>query len=44
MARRSKNRNKLPEVVEIKQALIESIDQEGRGVAHVDSKTIFIVG
>ena len=44
MARRSKNRNKLPEIVDIKQALIESIDQEGRGVAHVDGKTIFIDG
>jgi len=44
MARRSRNRNKLPEIVEIKQALIESLDQEGRGVAHVDGKTIFIDG
>ena len=44
MARRSKNRNKIPEIVEIKQALIESLDQEGRGVAHVDGKTIFIDG
>ena len=42
MARRSKNRNKLPEIVEIKHATIESLDQEGRGVAHVDGKTIFI--
>ena len=44
MARRSKNRNKTPEIAEIKQALIESLDQEGRGVAHVDGKTIFIDG
>ena len=44
MARRSKNRNKIPEIAEIKQALIESLDQEGRGVAHVDGKTIFIDG
>ena len=44
MARRSKNRNKLPEIVEIKPALIESLDQEGRGVAHVNGKTIFIDG
>jgi 23S rRNA (uracil1939-C5)-methyltransferase len=44
MARRSKNRNKLPEIVEIKHASIESLDQEGRGVAHVDGKTIFIDG
>ena len=44
MARRSKNRNKLPEMVEIKHASIESLDQEGRGVAHVDGKTIFIDG
>ena len=44
MARRSKNRNKLPEIVEIKNATIESLDQEGRGVAHVDGKTIFIDG
>ncbi len=44
MARRSKNRNKLPEIVEIKHASIESLDQEGRGVSHVDGKTIFIDG
>ena len=44
MARRSKNRNKLPEIVEINHATIESLDQEGRGVAHVDGKTIFIDG
>ena len=44
MARRSKNRNKLPAIVEIKHATIESLDQEGRGVAHVDGKTIFIDG
>ena len=44
MARRAKNRNKLPAIVEIKHATIESLDQEGRGVAHVDGKTIFIDG
>jgi 23S rRNA (uracil1939-C5)-methyltransferase len=44
MARRAKNRNKLPEIVEIKHAIIESLDQEGRGVAHNDGKTIFIDG
>ena len=44
MARRSKDRNKLPAIVEIKNATIESLDQEGRGVAHVDGKTIFIDG
>ena len=44
MARRSKNRNKLHAIVEIKHATIESLDQEGRGVAHVDGKTIFIDG
>ena len=44
MARRSKDRNKLPAIVEIKHATIESLDQEGRGVAHVDGKTIFIDG
>lgn len=44
MARRSRSRNSIPQVFEIKQAVIESLDQEGRGVAHVDGKTIFIDG
>lgn len=44
MARRSRNRNQPLTVPEIKQAIIESLDQEGRGVAHVDGKTIFIDG
>jgi 23S rRNA (uracil1939-C5)-methyltransferase len=44
MARRSRSRNSTPQVFEIKQAMIESLDQEGRGVAHVEGKTIFIDG
>jgi len=44
MARRSRSRNSTPQVFEIKQAIIESLDQEGRGVAHVDGKTVFIDG
>jgi 23S rRNA (uracil1939-C5)-methyltransferase len=44
MARRSRSRNPIPQVFEIKQAVIESLDQEGRGVAHVDGKTVFIDG
>ncbi|MFZ3088860.1 MAG: TRAM domain-containing protein, partial [Methylotenera sp.] len=44
MARRSRNRNSTPQISEIKQAFIESLDQEGRGVAHVEGKTIFIDG
>ncbi|MDZ4142205.1 MAG: 23S rRNA (uracil(1939)-C(5))-methyltransferase RlmD [Methylotenera sp.] len=44
MARRSRNRNQTPVIPEIKHATIESLDQEGRGVAHVDGKTIFIDG
>lgn len=44
MARRSRNRSSSPQLSEIKQAIIESLDQEGRGVAHVDGKTIFIDG
>lgn len=44
MARRSKNRNQTPVIPEIKHAVIESLDQEGRGVAHVEGKTIFIDG
>lgn len=44
MARRSRNRSSTPQLSEIKQTLIESLDQEGRGVAHVDGKAIFIDG
>lgn len=44
MARRSRNRNQVPVIPEIKQAIIESLDQEGRGVTHLDGKTIFIDG
>lgn len=44
MARRSRNRNQPPPVQEIKYAVIESLDQEGRGVTHVDGKTIFVDG
>ena len=44
MARRSRSRRQTPVIPEIKQAIIESLDQEGRGVAHVDGKTIFIDG
>ncbi|MDP1766212.1 MAG: 23S rRNA (uracil(1939)-C(5))-methyltransferase RlmD [Methylotenera sp.] len=44
MARRSRNRNQTPQVQEIKYAIIESLDQEGRGVTHVDGKTIFVDG
>ena len=44
MARRSRSRSATPQVFEIKQAIVESLDQEGRGVAHVDGKTIFIDG
>jgi len=44
MARRSRSRNQAPIIPEIKHASIESLDQEGRGVAHVDGKTIFIDG
>jgi len=44
MARRSRSRNSIPQVFEIKHAVIESLDQEGRGVAHVEGKTIFIDG
>ena len=42
-----RNRNKVrqnPADNPILQASIESLDQEGRGVAHVDGKTIFIDG
>ncbi|MGB4811585.1 MAG: 23S rRNA (uracil(1939)-C(5))-methyltransferase RlmD [Methylophilaceae bacterium] len=44
MARHARNRNKPLVLPEIKHAIIESLDQEGRGVAHVDGKTIFIDG
>lgn len=44
MARRSRNRNQVPVIPEIKHAIIESLDQEGRGVTHLDGKTIFIDG
>ncbi len=44
MARRSRNRNQVPVIPEIKQAIIESLDQESRGVTHLDGKTIFIDG
>lgn len=44
MARRSRNRSSSTQLSEVKQAIIESLDQEGRGVAHVDGKTIFIDG
>ena len=39
MARRSRSRNQAPIIPEIKFATIESLDQEGRGVAHVEGKT-----
>ena len=44
MARRSRNRNQVPVIPETKQAIIESLDQEGRGVTHLEGKTIFIDG
>ncbi len=44
MARRSRSRNQAPIIPEIRQATVESLDQEGRGVAHVEGKTIFIDG
>lgn len=44
MARRSRNRHSAPQLGEIKQTRIESLDQEGRGVTHVDGKTIFVDG
>jgi 23S rRNA (uracil1939-C5)-methyltransferase len=44
MARHARNRNKVPAIPETKHATIESLDQEGRGVTHVDGKTIFIDG
>ncbi|MBM3350922.1 MAG: 23S rRNA (uracil(1939)-C(5))-methyltransferase RlmD [Betaproteobacteria bacterium] len=42
MARRSRNRNASSQIGEIKQARIESLDQEGRGVTHVEGKTVFV--
>lgn len=44
MARRSRSRSSFPQLSEVKQAFIESLDQEGRGVAHVEGKTVFIDG
>lgn len=47
MPRMRRNRNKAyhnPVVNLIIETVIESLDQEGRGVAHVDGKTIFIDG
>lgn len=44
MARRSRNRSSSTQLSEVKPAIIESLDQEGRGVAHVEGKTIFIDG
>lgn len=44
MARHARNRNKSLVIPETKHAVIESLDQEGRGVAHVEGKTIFIDG
>jgi len=47
MAAMRRNRQKAyknPAENPILQAVIESLDQEGRGVAHVDGKTIFIDG
>ena len=44
MARRSRSRSSFPQLSEVKHAVIESLDQEGRGVAHVEGKTIFIDG
>ena len=40
MARRSRSRSSFPQLSEVKQAFIESLDQEGRGVAHVEGKTV----
>jgi len=44
MARRSRRSSSTPVVADIQSAVIESIDQEGRGVAHVNGKAIFIDG
>ena len=42
--RRNRSKNNPPALNPILNATIESIDQEGRGVAHVEGKTIFIDG
>ncbi len=44
MARRSRRSRSKPVIAEIKPAVVESIDQQGRGVAHVEGKAIFIDG
>ena len=44
MRRNRNNRRQDPTLNPILAATIESLDQEGRGVAHVDGKTIFIDG
>lgn len=44
MRRNRQKAHKNPAENPILQALIESLDQEGRGVAHVDGKAIFIDG
>lgn len=44
MARRSRNSNRSQQSIEIRQAVVESLDQEGRGVTHVDGKAVFIEG
>ncbi len=45
MARRRRNRSREAVPVEISPPImVESLDQEGRGVAHVDGKAIFIDG
>ncbi len=44
MRRNRNNRRQDPTLNPILTATIESLDQEGRGVAHVDGKTIFIDG
>lgn len=40
----SRKRNKSPAPQPIQTAFVESLDHEGRGVTHVDGKTIFIDG
>lgn len=42
--RRNRNQSRQLAPQPIQSAFIESLDQEGRGVAHVDGKTIFIDG
>ena len=44
MRRNRKPSRQDPSLNPILNATIESLDQEGRGVAHVDGKTIFIDG